>query len=104
MMEAGQIINLIATCGILVWMYFQKRSDKTAERLDELAKRMESSEKDLVELKSGLSHSLRHDDLARIYDALNKLSEQVNQMSGEFRSQSEMQRLIVNRITERGMG
>ncbi|MCL2076035.1 MAG: hypothetical protein FWH15_06305 [Betaproteobacteria bacterium] len=96
MEAAPQMINLVITAGIFVWLYVQKKSDKTSERLDR-------AERDLTELKSLFRHMPSHEDLKQVYESLNKLSEQVNQFIGESRAHGEFMRMLLNRLTEKGL-
>jgi len=102
-METGQIINLVVTIGVFLWLYVQKRTDKTSERLEAITTRIEVTEKAVAVLQSGMNGLLRHEDLSRVYDAINKLSEQVNKLDGEFKSQNNLLNLILARITDKGM-
>lgn len=43
------------------------------------------------------------EDLARMYESINKLAGTVNQLVGENRGQTDTLRLILNRIMEKGM-
>jgi|GEM_PF-3402755 len=102
-MEPTNIIYLVTFGCYAVWQYLRARGDKTGQRLEEITKRYEAIEKDLISLQASIRGSLRYNDLARVYDSINRLSEQVNKMDGEFKSQAGMLRAVFNRITEKGM-
>jgi uncharacterized coiled-coil protein SlyX len=100
---ALQAINMIGTFGIGCWLYIEKRNDRTNERIDDAEARQNLYEKELAALKSSLTSAPRHEDLSRIYDAINALAERLNQMVGENRSQSDFLKMILNRLTEKGL-
>jgi uncharacterized protein YoxC len=98
-----QIINMVGTFALGVWLYLEKRSDKTNERITDLATRVDAMDKDLSSLKTTAENALNHGDLAKVYESVNKLSATVNQLVGENRGQSDTLRLILNQITAKGM-
>lgn len=57
----------------------------------------------MARLESAVAAAPDHDDLGKVYVAINELSGTVNQLVGENRGQSDTLRLILNRITEKGM-
>lgn len=74
----------------------KKQGDKLGGEMAALSTR-------LAHLETAVESAPDHDDLAKVYDGLNKLSGTVNQLVGENRGQSDTLRLILNRITEKGM-
>ncbi|MDR0233268.1 MAG: hypothetical protein LBI31_00410 [Zoogloeaceae bacterium] len=98
-----QVINMLGTFGIGCWLYIEKRNDKTNERVNEQGKRIGGHEKKLVELESLLANSPRHEDLTRVYEAINALGASVNQMIGENRMSSDFLKLLLKQLTEKGM-
>lgn len=57
----------------------------------------------LSRLEAEVGSMPSNDDLGKVYESVNKLASQVNQLVGENRGQSDTLRLILNRITEKGM-
>jgi ABC-type transporter Mla subunit MlaD len=112
-MTPGEIANFIATACILIYWVLQKRGDKTSaqleelarrsDRLDELVRRVVATEKHLATLESTLKSSPRHDDLSRMYSAINELSKTVNQLVGESTAQGKFLNTLINRLTEKGL-
>ena len=98
-----QVLNLICTAAIGVWRYIDHKNDKTNERINDLAARHEELDKTLREVKSASGHSLRHDDLSKVYGRLNEMDGKLNQLVGEFRGSNDTLRLLLNRITEKGL-
>lgn len=98
-----QGINMIGTAAIGVWLYLEKRSDKTNERVASLAVQVERMDKDLSALQQHAAGSPNHADLAKVYESINGLAVTVHQLVGENRGQSDTLRLILNQITQKGM-
>jgi tetrahydromethanopterin S-methyltransferase subunit G len=98
-----QILNMVGTATIGAWMYLEKRSNKTNERIDELSARFEELDKSLRAVKSESGGHLRHTDLEKVYVRLNEMDGKLNQMIGEFRSHGDTLKLFMSRITEKGL-
>ena len=98
-----QGISMIGTAAIGVWLYLEKRSDKTNERVANLAVQVERMDKDLSALQQHAAGSPNHADLAKVYESINGLAATVHQLVGENRGQSDTLRLILNQITQKGM-
>lgn len=98
-----QGINMVGTFALGVWLYLEKRSDKTNERVTELAGKVEQLDKDVSALEATAVAAPNHSDLAKVYESINSLSATVNQLVGENRGQSDTLRLILNQITQKGM-
>lgn len=109
-----QILNMLGTALIGAWMYLEKRNDKTNERIDELGLRFEELDKSLHAVKSDTSGHLRHtdleairkeikDDQARLYERVNTIDNKMNQLIGEFRGNNDTLKLLLNKITEKGL-
>ena len=98
-----QGINMLGTFALGVWLYLEKRSDKTNERVTLLAKEVDELDKAVTGLQAGADAAPNHADIAKVYDSINKLAATVNQLVGENRGQSDTLRLILNQITQRGM-
>lgn len=98
-----QAINMLGTFALGVWLYLEKRSDKTNERVTELAEKVGQLDKDVAALDADAKKAPNHADLAKVYDSINALAATVNQLVGENRGQSDTLRLILNQITQKGM-
>lgn len=98
-----QGINMLGTFALGVWLYLEKRSDKTNERVKELAEKVEQLDKNVSTLEATSEAAPNHSDLAKVYESINGLAATVNQLVGENRGQTDTLRLILNRITEKGM-
>lgn len=98
-----QLINMVGTFALGVWLYLEKRNDKTNERIDELAGKVDALDKDVSALKTATASAPSHADLALVYKSINDLAATVNQLVGENKGQSETLRLILNQIAQKGM-
>lgn len=98
-----QAINMLGTFALGVWLYLEKRSDKTNERVTELSAKFEQLDKDVTGIKASSESAPNHSDLAKVYGSINDLAATVNQLVGENRGQTDTLRMILNKITERGM-
>ncbi len=107
-------ISMIGHFTYTAWAYVERRGDKTNERLDEMASRIDHVERLVAEVKSAGSAAPTHADLGKVYDAMRDLAKTtndsisalagtVNQLVGENRGQTDTLRLILNRITETGL-
>lgn len=98
-----QVVNMLGMFAIGVWLYLEKRNDKTNERVSAQGQKIEAVEQRISSLEATADAAPDHSDLAKVYDAINALAATVNQLVGENRGQSDTLRLILGRITERGM-
>ena len=98
-----QGLNMLGTFALAVWLYLEKRSDKTNERIAELTAQIEEQEKKLAALESAIKTVPDHGDIAKVYESINALAATVHQLVGENRGQSDTLRLILNQITQKGM-
>ena len=98
-----QALNMIGTFGLGAWMYIERRSDKTNDRVSELASRVEEIDRDVSGLQASAASAPTHADLARVHESINDLARITHQLVGENRGQSDTLRLILNQITQKGM-
>lgn len=96
-------ISMIGHFSYTAWSYIERRSDKTSERIAELAGKFDALDKDVSKLKTASDVAPNHNDLAQMYGSINELAETVNQLVGENRGQSDTLRLILNQIMQKGM-
>ncbi len=96
-------ISMILHFSRTAWDYIDKRNDKTNERVTELVSRFDTLEKDVTSLQAISGNAPTHSDLAKVYESVNTLAATVNQLVGENRGQTDTLRLILNKITHRGI-
>ncbi len=99
--------QFLLTCAIGVWLYFDRRGDKTNDRITELQgdvdDRLDSAASRLAHLEARMSGAPTHGDLSKMYDRLNGVAESVGRLEGETKTQSDLLRLILGRVADRGM-
>lgn len=122
---ALSLINHLLTWGVALYMYMANKNKATNERINKLEDDMEvklddhslaeeqkfgeisrdlrASSERIQHLETAADRAPSHADLAKVYESLNQLAGTVNQLVGENRGQSDTLRLILNRITEKGM-
>ena len=98
-----QAINMLGTFGLGVWLYLEKRSDRTNERVTELTGRVEQLAQDVTALQASAENAPSHADLGKVYESINDLAATVNQLVGESRGQTDSLRMILTQIMKRGM-
>lgn len=98
-----QAINMLGTFALGVWLYLEKRSDRTNERVTELATKVEQLDKDVSALAASTDAAPNHSDLGAVYKAINDLAATVHTLVGENRGQTDSLRLILNQIMQKGM-
>jgi hypothetical protein len=96
---ALQALNLAGT----VWIYLERRNDKTNERIDALGARLDEADRTLIGLKAGSSGNLRQSDLREVFDRLNGMDAKLNRLCGEFSQHIGTLNILMNKITERGL-
>lgn len=91
-----QAVNMIGTFAIGIWLYLEKRNDKTNDRVDVLSHKVDTLDKDVAGLSVAAKAAPNHADLAKVYDAVNSLAKTVHNIDGENRMQSGTLRMIQN--------
>ena len=89
-----QAVNMLGTFFLGVWLYLEKRSDRTNDSVGHLADKVEALDKAVSTLEATAEAAPKHADLAKIHEAINGLSGQFNRLVGENHVQSETLRLI----------
>lgn len=103
-------INCIGT--FLMWL--DRRADKTTERVDaavktvadlkaEAEQRLDDHSTRLARLEAATSKAPTHADLSDLHEKINSVAGTTREIQGELRGISDSLRLILGRITEKGM-
>lgn len=87
-------VSLFWNIAATLWMYWDKRSDKTAEKLRELEARVSQLKADMEKIQATTEAAPTHNDLARVYEAIKKTDENLNRLIGESNEQSKVLNLI----------
>ncbi|HEY8037140.1 MAG TPA: hypothetical protein VIF37_16280 [Methylobacter sp.] len=99
------VIYKVLTGIFVIWLYFDRRNDKTLARvtkleghiddkLDTMEKRLDEQLDDhserLVKVESDLRNQPKHEDLGKIYDEMRKVSESIAGMASNLSGQKAM--------------
>lgn len=87
------VINMLGELAIGVWLYLEKRNDKTNERVDAVAKSLKSLEKDvdarlddmsprLKAVETQLENMPTHDDLGELHEKINGVARELSDLNG----------------------
>ncbi len=105
-----QVVNMLATLGLGAWMYIERRSDKTNDRVTTLGEKVDKLDKDLVGLATAAEGAPSHEDLTRLYakidatnDKLSETSDRVAKLSGSLDSLNDTLRVISAEIIRKGL-
>lgn len=96
-------INFAVTSAIGIWLYLERRNDKTNDRVSRLSSKVEQLDKDVAILKANGENAPSHNDLGNVYESIRAMEATVNQLVGENRNQTDMLRTIFNRMAEKAM-
>ena len=97
-------LALLGQFGNAAWMFFERRNDKTNERIAELSTKFEQLDKDVAALEKTAEAAPNHADLSKVYESINEQAKTLNQLVGENRGQSDTLRLILNQVMQKGLG
>lgn len=101
------IANFLLTWGVALYMYLSNKNKATNQRIGELEKAIAIDIKDheqrVTTLEAVAKTAPTHDDLSKVYVRINGISDQLKELIGENRQQTDTLRLIQNRIIEKGM-
>lgn len=108
------IVNAIGNLAIGAWLYMDRKNDRTNVRIDEIGGRVKALDSHIaekLEAQSGrISHleahaeeSPTHDDLGSLYDKVHSVDNKVSAQGGKIDSIESTVRMILSRITEKGM-
>lgn len=104
---ALQVVNFIVVIGIGFYGHLMLKDKVTNERIkkleDDLDDKLEGQSERIATLEERSLNTPNHADLAKVYESINDLSKTVHKLAGQVDAQGDMLRLILNRITERGM-
>lgn len=79
------VVNMVGTFGIGVWLYMEKRSDKTNARIDVVETSLKTHGEQLAHLEAKAEGAPTHDDLSELHEKVNKVGEGVKELTGEFK-------------------
>ena len=97
-------ISMLGHFSYTLWAWIERRNDKTNEKIAALTAEVAALDSDMTVLKASAEKAPNHADLGKVYESINGLAATVNQLVGENRGQTDTLRLILNRMTEKGLG
>jgi len=113
-----QVINAIATAGVWLYVRHGDRNKQVDDRFETMQaaqtkgmadiradfdRRMDIQDKEVARLSGLIDRAPTHEDLGRLYNKVNETARNVSEQGGQLKGISDTVRLILARITERGM-
>ena len=102
-----QVANTVITALIGAYVYLTNRHRVTNERITVLERevdaRLDNHTERLATMESRLASAPTHQDLEKVHEKLNRVAEDTSRMSGELKGVNDTLRLILARITDRGL-
>lgn len=99
--------NFALTWGLGFYVHIVNKNKATNERISQLERdvsvKLDGHAARIAHLEGLTEKAPTHEDLGRLYDKQNETARSVSQMAGELKGMNDTLRLILNRITERGM-
>lgn len=98
--------NFVLTWGVGFYVHLTSKNTALTVRLDEMDETLSGDIKKhaerLTRLESDRANAPTHADLSNVHDKMNRVNESCSRMEGQLLGIVDAQRLILNRITERG--
>lgn len=102
-----QVINMLATFGVGIYVWISTQDKVTNKRITDLEEkvdgRIDTYAERIARVEQDLRHAPTHDDIKRIHARIDAIDQRLSRIEGGFKSQEDLLRLILNRITEKGM-
>lgn len=100
---AFQVLNALATLAIGVWLYLEKRSDKTNDRVTAVEEKQAEVDVDIAALRGRIDALPTHDHLGDVFEKINGVDTKVSGIDGRLEGIESTLRQLLNRIMERGL-
>lgn len=78
------MINMLGTLAIGVWLYLEKRSDRTNQRIDDVEGVLDEHGTTLATLRANAASAPTHGDLGDLHDRVTEVAKGVSALTGEF--------------------
>lgn len=99
--------NFVLTWGVALYMYLANKNKATNERIGDMERdiddKFDAHAARIGSMESRLAASPTHEDLKHVHEKLNRVAEDTSRMSGELKGVNDTLRLILARITDRGL-
>ena len=83
------VAQFVVMSAIGVWMYLERRNDKTNDRVskleDELGEKLDSHDGRLMRVETQVEHLPQVSDLEKLYERVRTVDHRTSHMEGEFR-------------------
>lgn len=101
------VMNFAVTLLVGIYVWSSNRHRVTNERIGELEKgidvRLDAHDSRLATLEGQVRAAPTHTDLAEIHEKINRVAQCSARMEGELKSQSDLLRLILDKIAGKGL-
>lgn len=108
------IVNAVGNLAIGAWLYLDRKGDRTNARIDEVgarvtaldehvADKLEAQGGRLAHLEAHAEEAPSHTDIGAIYDQIRIVDSKVSTQGGKLDGIESTLRMILSRITEKGM-
>lgn len=102
-----QIAQFLLTCGVGFYVYMSNKNTVTNDRItlfqDDVDDRLDSHGERISKVESSCRFHPSHQDLGELHSKINAVDRNVSGLSGKMEGVDANLRLILSRITERGM-
>lgn len=102
-----QVAQTLITAAIGFYVYLTNRHRVTNERISSLERqmdgRLDQHAERMAHLETSIAAAPTHKDLEKVHEKLNRVAEDTSRMSGELKGVNDTLRLILARITDRGL-
>jgi hypothetical protein len=108
------VVNTVGNFAIGIWLYLERRGDKTNDRITatndsidklkgEVDARLDRHSTQLAHLEAQAEGAPTHADLSQLHEKVNAIATSQGRIEGTVAGISDTLRLILSRITEKGM-
>lgn len=106
-MVGFQVVNTVISAGLWLYVRYGDRHKEIDRKFEELRRdmdtRLDHQEKNIAHLRGVTDRAPTHGDLNRIEEKINITANTLAAVNGRLQSVDDTLKLILNRITERGM-
>jgi hypothetical protein len=99
--------NIVLTWALGFYVHLTSKNKAITDRLDvmdgDIKSDLSGHAERLARLESHHANAPTHADLAKVYDKLNRVAESCSRVEGQLGGMDATQRLILSRITEKGV-
>lgn len=108
------VVNAVGNIAIGAWLYLDRKADRTNTRIDDIGRRVgvlddhlsekaELHSSRIAHLEGRVEKSPTHADMGKVYDKVSAISNEQSSQGGRLEGMDTTLRMILARITEKGM-